>query len=250
MKSIATVMICSAALLNGCGGSSNGNPASSTDAGTGSGDDTLNVQMAGDSAAVMVDASTGDTPPSDDSPFSESGAADPGGEVGVPVAGDMASPGADPIADADLPSAADDGPEQQRPIGLDADTSALTGLWNFSRIIDGEEDLLYIDISADGVATEYDNKNDAHGSGADCYLISTSAIVSRGDDTYDIQNTSRLPGSRGFDDVLITVENDEIVFRFLGNAFDPEFGEGQTGITERFPRLASGDSAGFAACET
>lgn len=145
---------------------------------------------------------------------------------------------------------ADDGPELQRPIGENDDTSAIAGFWDHTRERDGGLDVAFFSISSDGVATEYDYQGDALGDGADCYRVTRAMIASRGDGRYDIQRSSTLPGSDGIDDVLIAIEDDEIVFRYLGDVFDPAFGEGQSGITERFPAASDRTERSLNACET
>ena len=96
--------------------------------------------------------------------------------------------------------------------------------------------------------TEYDYQQDAPGTGEDCHVATRSSIASRGDDLYDIGNSSSLPGSLSPDDVQITLEGGEIVFRYLGEVFDPEFGEGQSGITERFPAVTTTTADALVLC--
>lgn len=190
--------------------------------------------------ATPIDASVsgeGD----DESPFA----------VDVPDGADDVS-NTPPDGDADsaqAPSMGDDGPDRQAPVGDGDDTGALIGLWDYTRTSEEGADIALFSIEAGGVVTEYDYRNDASGDGRDCHLVSTASIASRGDDRYDIQSSSSLPGSDSIDDVLITVENGEITFRYLGDAFDPEFGAGQTGITESYPAVTDRNADGLAICE-
>ena len=85
--------------------------------------------------------------------------------------------------------------------------------------------------------TEYDYRDDAVGDGRPCHVVNVVSIASRGNDRYGIQSSSTLPGAGSIDDVLITATGDEITFRYLGEVFDPEFGGGQTGITETYPAV-------------
>ena len=140
----------------------------------------------------------------------------------------------------DPPQAApDNGPEGQAPVGTGADTSAIAGFWDHTRDVPEGTDVAFFEIAEDGVVTEYDFEGDDVGDGRDCHSVFTARIASNGDDRYDIQDASSLPGADSVDDVRIVVEGGSIVFRYIGDAFDPEFGEGMAGVTETYPAAGS-----------
>jgi len=199
----------------------------------------------------------------DEGPFSDAPDADD------PPAEDLAT-GADPDPDTDVtPMTADDdasvdaagngadnGPVDQRPVGESGDTGSLAGLWDHSRDTPDGRDIRFFALDTEGRVTEYDYQADAIGSGADCHVITTTMIASRGNDRYDIQDSSSLPGSNSIDDVLITTANGVIVFRYIGEAFDPaeggEFGpEGattQAGVTVTFPAVVDREADSLNVC--
>lgn len=141
--------------------------------------------------------------------------------------------GDDPEREPDV--APDNGPEGQAPVGTGQDTSPIAGVWDYTRDVPEGTDIAFFEISATGTVVEYDYQGDDVGDGADCHTTFTASIASNGGDRYDIQDASDLPGAASIDDVLIAVEGGALVFRYLGDAFDPEFGEGMTGITESYP---------------
>jgi len=147
----------------------------------------------------------------------------------------------------DLIPSGDDGPAGRVPVGTSDDTTPIAGFWDLSTIGDEGEQRRYALIAENGGVTEYDDHMDDLG--APCYLAATTTIAASGDDRYDIADSSVLPGARSVDDVIIVVENGSIVFRYLGDAFDPEFGAGQTGIEERFPAVAGEVAEGLVLCE-
>jgi len=147
------------------------------------------------------------------------------------------------------PSPTDNGPEQQRPTGDGGDTASIAGVWDYSRTSDAGTDTVVIEIDATGGLIEYDYQNDDVGSGRDCNVVRQASIASRGDDRYDIQDSSTLPGSTSIDDVLITVDGGAIVFRYLGDDPDPQFGGGQIGVTERFPAASGEDVISAEVCD-
>ena len=183
---------------------------------------------AGEDAGAVADAETG---AGDDSPLDVVAGPDDAGAGGAPE-------GAGP----------DDGPEDQAPIGTGQDTAAIAGLWDYTREVPEGTDIAYFEISGTGTVTEYDYQGDDVGSGADCYVTFTASIASNGGDRYDIQDASALPGADSVDDVRISVEGGSIVFRYIGDAFDPEFGEGMAGVTETYP-AAGVSPADFAICD-
>ena len=161
---------------------------------------------------------------------------------------------------ADDPSGADNGPELQRPTGEGRDTAAVAGFWDYTRTRGSDTDIVLFTIGTDGLVTEYDYQGDAFGSGADCHLVVTAAIASRGEDRYDIQDASTLPGSTSIDDVLITADESSITFRYLGSVSDPALGPelgpelgpapdgGMSGITEIYPAVTDRRPAELEAC--
>ena len=201
---------------------------------------------------------TGDTPPAtggDTIPTAPTEAEDADAASGSPF--DVATADAAPVDAAPADGAGDaappddgkdDGPADQRPVGTGRDTSAIAGFWDYTRDTPDGTDVALFEISADGVVTEYDYDADDVGNGADCHRVTRAGIASRGDDRYDIQSVSSLPGSTGIDDVLITVEGGDIAFRYLGSSSDPQFGEGLVGVTERYPP-ADGTSDRLSVCE-
>ena len=160
-------------------------------------------------------------------PGSDGPTAAPTPPVAVPSDDDSSPPAA--------PSASDDGPALQRPIGDGTDTTAIAGLWDYTRDTGSGIDIVLFAIDATGGLTEYDFQNDAAGNGADCHLVQTFAIASSGNDRYDIQDASTLPGADSIDDVLITADDASITFRYLGVASDPQFGGSQSGVSATLP---------------
>jgi len=183
-------------------------------------------------------------PGNDDSPFTVD-APDP--PSGTPE-GTLEPPSGDEDT-GQAPPMGDDGPEGRAPVGESEDTDALVGWWDYTRATNAGTDVVLFSIEAGGIVTEYDYLGDAVGDGRDCHVVSTASIVSRGDARYDIQDSSTLPGSNGMDDVLITVENDEITFRYIGDVFDPEFGDGQAGVTEIYPAVTDRRPEELALCD-
>jgi len=205
-----------ALMIGGCGGGSD-------DAAT------------SDVAAAPTPGVDAEPAPPEDSPFGPVVAAPDVEADGVPL---------DDVA----PEAPDNGPAGQAPVGDSGDTAAIAGFWNLSRVRDDGADTVHVNIDGAGTVTTLDYQADAVGDGRACYLRSVSRIVSRGDDRYDIANGSILPGATSPDDVIILREGGDIVFRFLGEVFDPEFGTGEAGIEERFPASTLGDPAALADC--
>ena len=142
----------------------------------------------------------------------------------------------------------DNGPEDQAPVGTSADTSAIAGFWDYTRDVPEGTDVAFFDIAEDGTVTEYDFEGDDAGDGRDCHTVFTAAIASTGENRYDIQDASSLPGADSVDDVRIDVGSGSIVFRYIGDAFDPEFGEGMAGVTETYP-AAGVSPTDLAICE-
>ena len=168
----------------------------------------------------------------------------------VPGPDDAANaPGTDGMPDG-VPDGAgpDNGPEDQAPVGTSADTSAIAGFWDYTRDVPEGTDVAFFDVSEDGTVTEYDFEGDDVGDGRDCHTVFTTAIAANGEGRYDIQDASSLPGADSVDDVRIAVENGSIVFRYIGDAFDPEFGEGMAGVTETYP-AAGVSPTDLAICE-
>lgn len=255
---------------NGGDGSSSGTPSddSSTPNDDDDGDDGENPEAAsGDSAEADAAGDMSSDDPLADGPVTDDAAAGDvatdstdGSEADDSPAGD---PAGDPEADAgtEAPtqaSAPDNGPDDQQPVGDGGDSAALVGLWDYSRMTEDGNDLRYFAIDAAGLVTEYDYQADSIGTGEDCHVVTTAAIASRGDDRYDIQDTSGLPGSQSVDDVLITAGDGVIVFRYLGtssepgdgNEFGPEGAATLTGITDTFPAIAEQEAGALNACAT
>ena len=165
-----------------------------------------------------------------------------------------AVPGPDDAANASgtdgMPDGAgpDNGPEDQAPVGTSADTSAIAGFWDYTRDVPEGTDVAFFDIAENGTVTEYDFEGDDAGDGRDCHTVFTAAIASNGGGRYDIQDASSLPGADSVDDVRIDVGSGSIVFRYIGDAFDPEFGEGMAGVTETYP-AAGVSPTDLAICE-
>ena len=163
----------------------------------------------------------------------------------APGPGGAAEGGADDVPDGAGP---DDGPAGQAPVGTGEDTSLIAGFWEYTRDVPEGTDVAFFDISEDGTVTEYDFEGDDVGDGRDCHSVFGAAIASNGDDRYDIQDASSLPGADSIDDVRISVEGGSIVFRYIGDAFDPEFGEGMAGVAETYP-AAGASPTDLALCE-
>lgn len=176
-------------------------------------------------------------------------------ELGAPTVpldsptGDDVGPGTDATEMAAGPTVTDDGPELQRPIGDDGDTAAIAGFWDYSRMTDVGIDVVLFAIDESGGLTEYDDQSDVVGSGLACHTVTRGSIASRGRDRYDIQDGSTLPGSRSIDDVLITADDAEITFRYLGTATDPQFDGNMIGITERYPAVTGRTADDLVICE-
>ena len=209
----------------GCGGGGDGADPAPGDA-TGPAGDVSGAQGGtGAPAGDAQDAGTG-------SPFDVAGGS--GGDAGTDDPPDGAGP--------------DNGPEGQAPVGTGVDTSAIAGFWDYTRDVPDGTDVAFFGITEDGTVTEYDFRGDDVGDGRDCHDVFTASIASNGDDRYDIQDASSLPGASSIDDVGIAVENGAIVFRYIGDAFDPEFGEGMAGVTETYP-AAGVSPTDLAICE-
>jgi len=134
------------------------------------------------------------------------------------------------------PTETNESPEStQLPVGDNSETLAIAGTWDFTRQTQSGLDVLYASISESGDIIEYDYQQDAVGNQQDCFLIRTAGIASRGANQYDIQDTSALPGSTGSEDVLITVANGEILFRYFGIENSPEQGDVLDPRSEMFP---------------
>jgi len=228
-KRAAIAGTCLAMVMAGCSGGGGGNEA--------------------DGQVLQPNAGeTGSNPPGPFDPVAD-GQTDtetrPPASFDVIAANDAPDTGAPPV------TPEDSGPQDARPIGDGEalDVGALAGLWDYSRERDEGRDVVLFDIAGDGRITEYDDQADEVGTGASCYRIASALLASRGDDRYDIQNTSTLPGSDSIDDVLITVEGDTITFRYIGSAFDPEFGQGMSGITESYPRASGVTVDGLVRCD-
>ena len=170
-----------------------------------------------------------------------------GAQSGVPNEGGIAS--GDDAGPAMDPSAPDNGPELQRPTGEGSDTSAIAGFWDYSRTTDAGTDAVFVEIGPSGGVTEYDYQGDALGSGEDCHTVLQTSIASRGNDRYDIGDASTLPGSRSGDDVLITADAAEIVFRYLGSVDDPQLSGQLAGVTERYPAVAGRSAEELSVCD-
>ena len=220
--------------------------------GGGGGDD--DVPLDADGADATGDVADGTASGDDDASPPDTGAPDGGDDPAGDSPFDVASgpgegaPGA-PDPD-DVPDGAgpDNGPEGQAPVGTGADTSAIAGFWDYTRDVPEGTDVAFFDIAGDGTVTEYDFRGDDAGDGRDCHTVFTASIASNGDGRYDIQDSSSLPGASSVDDVRIAAENGSIVFRYIGDAFDPEFGEGMAGVTETYP-AAGASPTDLAICE-
>ena len=209
-------------------------------------------------AALVLIVATGcggggdDADPSPVDAAPADGASDEQGGTGTGSPFDVAGgSGGDAGPDTDDPpegAGPDDGPEGQAPVGTGVDTSAIAGFWDYTRDVPDGTDVAFFGITEDGTVTEYDFRGDDVGDGRDCHDVFTASIASNGDDRYDIQDASSLPGASSIDDVGIAVENGAIVFRYIGDAFDPEFGEGMAGVTETYP-AAGASPTDLAVCE-
>ena len=176
-----------------------------------------------------------------------SGSNDDAANDGVDESADStASPSANPFDPPEQPvdqtPAEDDtqveneSPEDtQMPVGSNSDTSTIAGLWDLTQIVAEGNDAVQVLIGQSGELTEFDFQGDNTGDGRDCYLVKNLQIVSRGSDQYDIQNDSVLPGSQGSEDVMITVEDGSIVFRFFALIPAPEGGNELSPQSIQFP---------------
>jgi len=192
-----------------------------------------------------VAADSPDVAPELADPIDGTGTADT--PAGSPFGASAPATDADPQDPDDLIPSGDDGPAGRVPVGTSDDTTPIAGFWDLSTIDEEGEQRRYALIADNGGVTEYDDHLDALG--APCYLAATTTIAASDDDRYDIADSSVLPGARSVDDVIIVVENGSIVFRYLGDAFDPELGAGQAGIEERFPAVAAEVAEGLVLCE-
>lgn len=199
-------------------------------AGCGGGDGDANVATDADDAAVAPGEVA-----DDDAGGPQAGSPEGGGDSPFDVA---EGPEADAAPDDDdVPGdvGPDNGPEDQAPVGTGADTAAIAGFWDYTREVPEGTDVAFFDISDAGTITEYDFQGDDVGDGRECHTTFTAAIASNGEDRYDIQDASSLPGASSVDDVRMTIEGGSLAFRYIGDAFDPEFGEGMAGVTETYP---------------
>lgn len=201
---------------------------------SGGGDDEPSVDQPNPVPTIADSGDDIEPAPSDGSPFEPVGTATDSDEL--------------PLDDV-APDVADNGPIDQAPVGTSGDTAGIAGFWDVSRVLDAGADTVYVHIDEAGTVTTLDYQADAVGTGQACYERSVSRIAARGDDRYDIADSSSLPGARSPDDVIIVVEAGEIVFRYLGEVFDPEFGTGESGIEKRFPASTAGDPDTLTLCE-
>ncbi|MBX2836306.1 MAG: hypothetical protein KTR35_05590 [Gammaproteobacteria bacterium] len=81
-----------------------------------------------------------------------------------------------------------------------SDTSAIAGLWDFTETINGEIDVYYIEILADGRFFEWDYQGDSFDQGDNCYLTGEFTITSLGGDRYILQG----------EEVSMSVSNGEL----------------------------------------
>ena len=125
-----------------------------------------------------------------------------------------------------LTMAFSEAPEQtQRPVGDGEDTSTIAGLWQSSSFEVGISSIDYFRISADGIVEELSNQGDSNGAGENCYRSTSYIVASRDSNRYDIDNSSSLPGSRGSEDVMITIEEEQLVLRYFDTEASREGGD-------------------------
>ncbi|MDC0434707.1 hypothetical protein OAM69_03600 [bacterium] len=124
--------------------------------------------------------------------------------------------------------------DSQAPVGTDNDTSSIAGLWNVTRTTAEGDDVVYVLISDNGELTEFDFQGDISGDGRECYVVRNQQIASRGANQFDIQNDSVLPGSQGSEDVMISIEDGSLVFRYFGLIEAPEGGNELSPQTSQF----------------
>ena len=125
--------------------------------------------------------------------------------------------------------------DSQAPVGTGSDTSSIAGLWDVTQTTSAGNDVVFASIGSNGELTAFDFQGDNTGDGRDCYVVSNQQIASRGADQFDIQNDSSLPGSQGSEDVMITIEDNSLVFRFFALIEAPEGGNELSPQSAQFP---------------
>ena len=126
----------------------------------------------------------------------------------------------------------------QVPVGNNNDTQAIAGSWDFTRDTNDGVDIFFATIGDSGKIVEYDYQQDGIGNQQDCFIVRNTSIAARGANQYDIQDSSSLPGSRGSEDILITIDDGEILFRYF--LIDSSLEEGDV-LTPRSERFAQSD---------
>ena len=125
--------------------------------------------------------------------------------------------------------------DSQAPVGTGSDTSSIAGLWDVTQNTSEGTDVVFVSIGSTGELTAFDFQGDNTGDGRECYVVSNQQIASRGADQFDIQNDSSLPGSQGSEDVMITIEDNSLVFRYFALIEAPEGGNELSPQSAQFP---------------
>ena len=166
------------------------------------------------------------------------GTSDDDSDIGAPATNPFDAPDqpADPAPPADDDQVQTESPEDsQAPVGTSSDTSSIAGLWDVTQTTSEGNDVVFASIGSNGELTEFDFQGDNTGDGRDCYIVRNLQIASRGADQFDIQNNSLLPGSQGSEDVMISIEDDSLVFRYFSLIEAPEGGNELSPQSSQFP---------------
>ena len=163
---------------------------------------------------------------------------DDGSDISAPSTNPFDAPDqpAEPEQPADDDQVQTESPEDsQAPVGTSSDTSSIAGLWDVTQTTSEGNDVVFASIGSNGELTEFDFQGDNTGDGRDCYIVRNQQIASRGADQFDIQNNSLLPGSQGSEDVMISIEDDSLVFRYFTLIEAPEGGNELSPQSSQFP---------------
>ena len=166
------------------------------------------------------------------------GASDDGSDISAPSTNPFDAPDQpeEPTPPADDDQVQTESPEDsQAPVGTSSDTSSIAGLWDVTQTTSEGNDVVFALIGSNGELTEFDFQGDNTGDGRECYLVRNQQIASRGADQFDIQNDSSLPGSQGSEDVMISIEDGSLVFRFFSLIEAPEGGNELSPQSSQFP---------------
>lgn len=183
-------------------------------------------------AALLALGACGSDDDDDDAGAAAQGAGDEAGLPGTPGADE----GDTSVLNPDLDTG---GSVDSEPSGND--TSAIAGLWDTGSGPQTQRNEGYVLISDDGLYTEYDDQQDAVGSGENCYIVRSFRLDREDGDTYSLGDGNNTTLS-------ITPAADE---GSLEVAFLDDEGTATGAGVQSWPRVAEGsvDVDSLTACD-